>query len=73
MKLDMYLSRNIDQDVAHQALVTSTATFGLRIGTEIVAEGVESRGEAQALAQAGVGYAQGYFFGRPAPLQPAHR
>lgn len=73
VKLDMYLSRNIDEDVARQALVASTATFGLRVGTEVVAEGVESRGEAQALEQAGVGYAQGYFFGRPAPLQPAHR
>ncbi|MGH2691822.1 MAG: hypothetical protein ACRDHM_04895 [Actinomycetota bacterium] len=49
VKLDIYLTRNIDKDLARQALVTSAASFATKMGAVIVAEGAETADEARAL------------------------
>ncbi len=43
-------------------LVLPAGTHGARV----IAEGVESEGEARALVEAGAAYAQGFLFGSPA-------
>jgi EAL domain-containing protein (putative c-di-GMP-specific phosphodiesterase class I) len=39
--------------------------MGTGVGALVIAEGIETAEEAEALQALGVRYAQGYFFGRP--------
>ncbi len=71
IKLDMSLTRNIDRDNGRQALAGALATFGRAMGSQIVAEGVETAGELDALRRVGVTQVQGYLTGRPMPLADA--
>lgn len=71
IKLDMSLTRGVDADPARRALTTALVRFAGEIGAEIVAEGVETRGELDALAALGVTKVQGYFLGKPLPLADA--
>ena len=67
VKLDRALVTAIDHDPSKQALVRGLLGFLAETGTDVVAEGIETGDEARALGDLGVGYGQGYFFGRPAP------
>jgi diguanylate cyclase (GGDEF)-like protein/PAS domain S-box-containing protein len=49
-------------------LVAGIVSLAQHVGAEVVAEGVETEAERQAIQELGVRYAQGYLFGRPAPL-----
>jgi EAL domain-containing protein (putative c-di-GMP-specific phosphodiesterase class I) len=71
IKLDMSLTRNIDRDHGRQALAGALAMFGRAMGSQIVAEGVETDGELDALRRVGVTKVQGYLTGRPMPLDDA--
>ncbi len=68
IKLDRELVTGIDVDPVRRALVTSLVTFAGDTGAEILAEGVETKDELQAVRRLGVRYAQGYYLGRPVPL-----
>jgi EAL domain-containing protein (putative c-di-GMP-specific phosphodiesterase class I) len=68
IKLDIALVRGIEADPSRRALAASLATFGREIGARVVAEGVETEAERDAILESGVNYAQGYLFGRPAVL-----
>lgn len=70
VKLDRAIIAGIDTDPVRQALVTAGVAFVAGIGASLVAEGVETEREATALRELGVCVAQGYLFGRPAPLAP---
>lgn len=70
IKLDTSLVEAIDTDLAKQAMLAGVMAFAGRTGTAVIAEGVETRGQAEALAGAQVPHAQGYFFARPGPLAP---
>ncbi len=65
IKIDMSLVRGIHKDRVKTALMETFVTFSEKIGCEIIAEGVEEEGELAALANIGVHYGQGYFFGKP--------
>lgn len=65
-KLDISLVRGIDGDDLRQALAAGVQYFASKIGCRLIAEGVESDEEADALSRLGIEYAQGYLFGRPA-------
>lgn len=67
IKLDMSLTRNIHRDQARRALTSALCGFADSIGAIVVAEGVETQDELQALRALGVEYAQGYLLGRPRP------
>lgn len=67
LKLDMSLTRHVDSDPARGALAQAMVDFAGRIDCAIVAEGVETRAEADTLRDFGVGYVQGYLYNRPAP------
>jgi PAS domain S-box-containing protein len=71
VKLDIGLIRGIDTDPARQALAAGMCHFGIKTGTTLIAEGVETLGEARVVRELGVELAQGYLFGRPEPLEPA--
>jgi EAL domain-containing protein (putative c-di-GMP-specific phosphodiesterase class I)/CheY-like chemotaxis protein len=68
VKLDISLVRGIEADGVRRALVVGLDHFALRSGCHLIAEGVESEGEAAALQLLGVEFAQGYLFGRPVPV-----
>ncbi|HWJ74169.1 MAG TPA: EAL domain-containing protein [Kaistia sp.] len=69
IKLDMSLTRSIDVDPARRALATAMVTFARETEATLTAEGVETRGECEALIGLGVQNAQGYFLGKPAELE----
>jgi PAS domain S-box-containing protein len=71
VKLDIGLIRGIDSDPARQALAAGMCHFGIKTGTTMIAEGVETQAEAEVVRELGVELAQGYLFGRPEPLEPA--
>lgn len=71
IKLDMSLTRNIDCDRGRQALAGALAMFGRAMGSQIVAEGVETEAELDALRRVGVTKVQGYLTGKPMHLEDA--
>lgn len=68
VKLDMSLTRGIDVDPVKQALACGLVAFAARTEFMVVAEGVETAAEADALREVGVRFGQGYLFARPGPL-----
>jgi EAL domain-containing protein (putative c-di-GMP-specific phosphodiesterase class I) len=67
LKLDRSLIDGIDADEARVALVEMISVFAGRIDAAVLAEGVETLGEALRLLDLGVPFAQGFLFGRPQP------
>lgn len=66
VKLDLSLVRDIDTDVARQAMATALVSFAAKSATTVVAEGIETQAELTSLISLGVTTGQGYFMGRPA-------
>lgn len=75
IKLDVELTRGIDQDTPRRALAASFASFASQIGAKIVAEGVETETEFNTLKELGIQLGQGYYMARPGslPLPPGLR
>lgn len=71
IKLDIDLVRGIDTDPVRQALARAVGTFAAALPSWLVAEGIETEEERQALLDLGVVYGQGYLLGRPGPLPVA--
>ena len=65
IKLDLSLTRHIDTDRKRRALAAALIGFGWQTDAQIVAEGVESAAELDALRRLGVQMAQGYFLCEP--------
>jgi EAL domain-containing protein (putative c-di-GMP-specific phosphodiesterase class I) len=68
VKLDISLTRGIDQDRKRRALASALIAFARETDVAIIAEGVETPGELQTLQSLGVKRAQGYYLARPKPL-----
>jgi EAL domain-containing protein (putative c-di-GMP-specific phosphodiesterase class I) len=68
IKLDRSLTSGIDSDLPKRALARGLISFAQEIGTSVIGEGVETASELEALRELGVGFAQGYYLGRPVPL-----
>ncbi|WP_370177005.1 EAL domain-containing protein [Alteriqipengyuania sp.] len=68
LKLDISLTTNIDTDIARQAMATAIVHFADAIGSEVVAEGIETEDQLRTLRSLGVGYGQGYHYAKPMPL-----
>jgi len=68
IKIDRSLVAGIDVDLAREALIVGLVAFARETRSSVVAEGVETLQEVDALRRMGVGYGQGYQLGRPAPL-----
>lgn len=68
LKLDASLVRGIDADLVKQEALASVVRVGERVGAPVVAVGVETRGEADALMAGGASYGQGFLYAGPAPI-----
>ncbi|QPF74501.1 EAL domain-containing protein [Roseateles sp. DAIF2] len=71
IKLDNSITRGIDVDPSRQALAAALTRFAETTGGKLVAEGVETSAELNALQRIGIRLGQGYVLGRPATLQGA--
>jgi EAL domain-containing protein (putative c-di-GMP-specific phosphodiesterase class I) len=69
IKLDREVITGLDTDPVARSLVSSLCAFAGTARATVVAEGVETEAEAQALASVGAHLAQGWFFGRPGPVE----
>ena len=65
LKIDMSLVRDVHQKKVSRQVVKAILEMGDGFGAMVIAEGVEAREEADALADIGVRWVQGYFFARP--------
>lgn len=68
IKLDRSLTHGIDTRPDSRALAAALVGFTAETGSRLLAEGVETQAELQALRDIGVRKAQGYLLGRPGPL-----
>lgn len=66
LKIDMALTRGIDQDRARQAILEGIVLVANRLDITVIAEGIETPQECETLLKMGVELMQGYLFARPA-------
>jgi EAL domain-containing protein (putative c-di-GMP-specific phosphodiesterase class I) len=69
LKFDMQLVRGIDASHVKREMARALKTFADKMDSKIIAEGIETEGEKQALIELGIDFGQGYLLGRPAPLE----
>ncbi len=68
IKLDISLTERIDENPMAHAMAAALASFAKDVGLQVVAEGIETEEELEALTDVGFRYGQGFYFGVPAPL-----
>jgi len=73
VKIDMDLVRGIDTSPTRKALVRGIISLCADLKIEVVAEGIETAGERDALLDLGVNLFQGYLFAKPGPAFPTPR
>jgi diguanylate cyclase (GGDEF)-like protein len=71
LKLDRALVTGIDNDPERAALVSALVGYAERVGSLIVAEGIENEDELRVLLELRVPLGQGYFLSRPGVPWPA--
>ncbi|CAJ1779480.1 Cyclic di-GMP phosphodiesterase PdeL [Aeromonas hydrophila] len=69
LKIDQSFIGRIGTESLSEHIVDNVIDLGTRLGLALVAEGVETRQQADYLRSKGVDYLQGYLFGRPLPLR----
>jgi diguanylate cyclase (GGDEF)-like protein/PAS domain S-box-containing protein len=70
VKIDRSFVADVVTEPSTAALVQGLVQLGLGMGLQVIAEGIEDLDQAQWLRDHGCVMAQGYAFGRPAPLTP---
>lgn len=74
LKIDMGLVRDVHQKPASQQVVKAILDLGESGGATVIAEGIQTREEADALRALGIRYGQGYLYSRPQdPYAPRPR
>lgn len=68
LKIDRSFVSNMDNDAGDAAIVDAIVKLGDSFGMEVVAEGVETEGQAQLLLTHGCPIGQGFHLGRPQPF-----
>jgi diguanylate cyclase (GGDEF)-like protein len=69
LKIDKSFVYNLEYDAANLALCEAIIVMAHKLGLRVVAEGVETRQQAEVLQRAGCDFGQGYLFGH---AMPAH-
>lgn len=67
LKIDTVLVRDVHVSVVNRAMVKAIVSLGHGIGAQVIAEGIHTEEEAQALRAMGVDFGQGYYLARPDP------
>jgi EAL domain-containing protein (putative c-di-GMP-specific phosphodiesterase class I) len=65
IKLDISLTRDIDQDPVRRALAGALVAFARDVDAQVIAEGVENEPELDALEKLRIPWLQGYHLGHP--------
>ncbi|WP_219861571.1 EAL domain-containing protein [Vreelandella piezotolerans] len=65
LKIDRELVMGCDSNERRQAILKSMVSLAHTLGTQLVAEGVETREESRCLLALGISVQQGYYFARP--------
>ncbi|HMO95820.1 MAG TPA: EAL domain-containing protein, partial [Tepidiformaceae bacterium] len=68
IKLDRWLSRDIEFDRARRSMVEAIPGFAHQMRARVVAEGLETPEQVEAFIELGVDFGQGFVLGRPAAL-----
>ena len=68
VKIDGMFVRDLPDNALHRAIIESVHRIGCTLGIRTVAEAVETQALADLLVSIGVDYAQGWLYGKPAPL-----
>jgi diguanylate cyclase (GGDEF)-like protein/PAS domain S-box-containing protein len=72
LKIDMEFVQGVAGSSMDQYLVRTIVGLAKRLGQVTVAEGVEDAATLTALRRFGVDFAQGYYLGKPAPIDTRH-
>jgi diguanylate cyclase (GGDEF)-like protein len=73
LKIDQSFVRFIDRENRNRDIVQSTIMLAHKLGMEVIAEGVESREEADVLMAMDCDFGQGHYFSQAVPVQAATR
>jgi diguanylate cyclase (GGDEF)-like protein/PAS domain S-box-containing protein len=73
LKIDRSFVKTLDQDGGRQEIVIAIITLAHTLGMTVIAEGVETRGQLDALTALNCNAAQGFFFARPLPSEEAEK
>ena len=65
LKIDRDLVMGCDSDKRRQAILRSLVALAKTLGTQLIAEGVETREESRCLLALGIPMQQGYYFSYP--------
>ena len=69
LKIDIEFVHDLTRNAASRHVVSAVVKLAQSFGQETVAEGVEDAETLDLLRELGVDFAQGYHFGRPAPVE----
>ena len=73
LKFDIELVKDIDASYVRQEMVKALKIFADKMGSTIIAEGIERQEELETLLQLGIDHGQGYLLGRPGPGLGEHQ
>lgn len=68
VKLDKFIVTGIESNFKNQHIIESFKSLSLSLGFELLAEGIESVGQAECLKSLGVQLHQGFLYGNPVPV-----
>jgi EAL domain-containing protein (putative c-di-GMP-specific phosphodiesterase class I) len=69
IKIDRSFVIGMEHNKKHMAIVQSTLDLGIKMGLEVIAEGVENAQQAQLLKQMNCALLQGYYLAKPMPAE----
>jgi EAL domain-containing protein (putative c-di-GMP-specific phosphodiesterase class I) len=69
IKLDRELVHDIDEDPVRRSVAAAMVSFADDVGSDIVAEGIETRRELDAVRALKIRYGQGMLIGKPEPVE----
>ena len=70
IKVDMSLVRGVDANPVNRALLETLVSFADKIGSSVIAEGIETETELSSLMDMGVHFGQGFFLAKPERPKP---
>ena len=68
IKIDRSVIQDIDSNKVKESMLKGLLLIARESGSAVIAEGIESKGEAMVLSKNNVDFAQGYFYAKPASV-----